>query len=69
MKTLPLVVLLMVTLFLISGCGGGGAKNYNISYSTTIGEELSDLQHAYQSGAIDHEEYEEQRKKILERGS
>lgn len=48
-----------------SGCGGGGAKNYNISKSTTIGQELKDLKDAYDKGAISQSEYEETKEKIL----
>ena len=35
--------------------------------NTTIGEELLDLQEALDSGAITQEEYDELRKKIMER--
>lgn len=35
--------------------------------TTTTGQELIDLQKARDTGAISKEEYEEQRKKILER--
>ncbi len=53
----------------VAGCGGGGAdtKNQNEVRTTTTGQELTDLQKAYASGAITQEEYEKQREKILER--
>ena len=39
----------------------------NIEINTTMGEELIDLQQALESGAITQEEYDELRKKIMER--
>lgn len=49
----------------LSGCGGGGAKNYNITRSTTVGQELKDLKEARDRGAISADEYEELREKII----
>lgn len=50
-------------------CSGGGAKTETTSNirTTTTGQELMDLKKAYDAGAITSEEYEEQRKEILER--
>ena len=39
----------------------------NIEINTTIGQELIDLQLALDTGAITQEEYDELRKKIMER--
>lgn len=55
-------VLLVLSL---SGCGGGGAKTYYLNRTTTVGQELSDLQAAYQKGAMSEAEYTSQREKIL----
>lgn len=52
---------------LASGCGGGGAKSSVENRSTTLGQELIDLQNAFKSGAISAQEYERQRTKLLER--
>jgi hypothetical protein len=49
----------------LAGCGGGGAKTFYMHRNTTLGQELSDLQTAYQKGAISEEVYEEQRAKLL----
>jgi len=51
---------------LLSSCGGGGAKTENVVITKSKGEQLSDLQKAYESGALSRDEYEKQRKKILE---
>jgi hypothetical protein len=51
---------------LLSSCGGGGAKTENVVTTKSKGEQLSDLQKAYESGALSRDEYEKQRKKILE---
>lgn len=50
---------------LLCGCGGGGAKNYNITRTTTTGQELKDLKEANERGAITTEEYETMKEKIL----
>ena len=39
----------------------------NTEINTTMGEELIDLQQALESGAITQEEYDELRRKIMER--
>lgn len=49
----------------LAACGGGGASTA-IS-TTTVGQELSDLQRAYESGALSTDEYQQQREDILER--
>jgi len=51
---------------LLSSCSGGGAKTENVVTTKSKGEQLSDLQKAYDSGALSRNEYEKQRKKILE---
>ena len=50
---------------LLTGCGGGGAKNYNITRATTIGQELKDLKDAYDRGALSQSEYEKTKEKLL----
>lgn len=62
------VLIAAACLALLSSCSGGGAKmetKQDIK-TTTTGQELMDLQKAYESGAISKEEYEDQREKILE---
>lgn len=46
--------------------GAGGKAEVKIKQHTT-GQELIDLQKAYESGALTKEEYEEQKEAILER--
>ena len=50
----------------LAGCGGGGAKTENVVMTKSKGEQLSDLQKAYASGTLTPQEYERQRKKILD---
>ena len=67
-----IILILTISLF-IMGCytnlahsvHAGGGKI--ITYKTTTGQELMDLQEALDSGAITQEEYDELRKKIMER--
>jgi hypothetical protein len=49
------------------GCGGGGAELKSHTTTTTIGQELIDLQSAYDRGVITKDQYESQKKKILSR--
>ncbi len=49
----------------VGSCGGGAEVQSSIS-TATVGQQLLDLKKAYDSGAITKQEYEQQRKKILE---
>jgi len=68
-----LFVALMVLLALSScgGCLGGGsggkANVQSTTKTTTLGQELKDLDAAYKKGIISDEEYEAKRKELLER--
>ena len=64
LKTLAWVALLSICLF-ASGCGGGGAEVK--ATSTTMGQELTDLQKAKDQGLITEEEFEDAKEKILDR--
>lgn len=51
----------------LAACGGGGADVSSEVRTTTVGQELSDLKRALDSGAINQTEYERQRQIILNR--
>ncbi|MBF0508046.1 MAG: SHOCT domain-containing protein [Deltaproteobacteria bacterium] len=59
-----LAILLGISL---SGCGGGGAKSNIEARTTTTGQELVDLKNAKDKGVITESEYEDQKKKVLNR--
>ena len=61
-----LVVIMGSTLV---GCGGGGTevKQSTSIYSTTLGQELQDLDAAYQKGLITEKEYKEAKQKLIKR--
>jgi hypothetical protein len=63
------VMIAMILATTVSGCGGGGAKSQTQTdvRTTTTGQELLDLQKAYEAGAMSKNEYEKQKKKILQR--
>jgi hypothetical protein len=58
------VLMLLVTISL-AGCGGGGAKME--ARTTTTGQELIDLDKAYQQGLLTEKEYESKKKEIMKR--
>lgn len=65
----------MLVLFMLCGlllvgaaaCGGGGAELSSQVTTTTTGQQLMDLKRALDSGAMTQKEYDQERKKILER--
>ena len=51
----------------IVGCGGGtDVKTETSSYSTTLGQELQDLENAYKKGIITEKEYNNAKKSLIE---
>lgn len=63
--TRPLIAVLMASSLLLAGCGGGGATV--TASSTTMGQELQDLEKSHKDGLINEKEYKRARKAILER--
>lgn len=61
------VLILALALALMAGCWGGGADVRNSNRSTTVGQELIDLQRAHEQGLIDDREYQRQRRRVLKR--
>jgi len=53
----------------LSGCGGGGAEVRATTTTVSQGQELQDLKKALDSGAINQQEYDRLRKKIIERSN
>ena len=65
MKTISTLSLAAAMALVLSGCGGGGAKT-EVS-TKTLGQELTDLQQAYEAGAITESEYEKSKKSLLKK--
>ena len=61
-KTLSVILLSAV---FAAGCGGGGAEIK--ASSTTMGQELMDLEESYNKGIISEDEYKDAKEQILER--
>jgi len=51
----------------VTGCGGGGAKVQSVNTTTTMGQELQDLEQAYNKGIITRREYETAKQRIIDR--
>ena len=64
-----LVLLAVCGLFVfgLAACGGGGADVRSEVSTTTTGQQLIDLKKALDAGAINQQEYEKERQKILEK--
>lgn len=65
---LSVVAVLVFTILmggLFAGCGGGGADIRQSSNTTTLGQQLVDLQAAYEKGIITQREYEKAKKNLL----
>ncbi len=65
-QKLVLLALSGILIVGITACGGGGAEVQSHVTTTTVGQQLIDLKKAYDSGAMTQQEYEQQRKKILD---
>ena len=65
--------ILVLSILLLSSCASSlfsvDKKSDVTNINTTVGEELIDLKKALDSGAITEEEYNEMKKKILDRDS
>jgi hypothetical protein len=65
-KKLVLLAVCGFLLLTVGACGGGGAEVKSEVTTTTVGQQLIDLKKALDTGAMTQQEYEQQRKKILE---
>ncbi len=67
------VLLVLLAGVVFAGCcgPGGGAKVENKSVTTTksLGEQLIDLQKAYESGAITESQYKDLKKKTIQQST
>jgi hypothetical protein len=66
-RKLTILVLCGFFLLGVAACGGGGAEVKSEVSTTTVGQQLMDLKKALDSGAMTQQEYEKERKKILEK--
>ena len=66
-KILGMLALCGVLLLGVVACGGGGADVRSEVSTTTTGQQLMDLKKALDSAAMTKEEYEKERKKILDK--
>jgi uncharacterized membrane protein len=68
MKFFRVCVIVMVIVLGIgfAGCRGGGkAKVESTTTTTTLGQELMDLQKAYEKGIITEKEYKQSKERII----
>lgn len=61
----PIFVMVVMALG-SAACRGGGAEVKTQSYSTTLGQELKDLEEAYNKGIITEKQYKRSKEKLIE---
>jgi len=66
-KVLPVIAFTLVLVTGLPGCGGGGSKNTIQTSTTTMGQELMDLDESRKQGLVDDQEYEKAKKAILKK--
>jgi uncharacterized lipoprotein YehR (DUF1307 family) len=59
------VVVAIVLVVGLCGCGGGGTEVKTQSYATTLGQELDDLAKAYKNGIITEKQYNDAKEKLI----
>jgi len=59
--------MILSSVVLLSACGGGDSDNSLQATTVSRGQELIDLQKAYESGAISEKEYKDQKEQILDK--
>ena len=64
---LPVTGLALAFALGLSGCGGGGSENTIQTSTTTMGQELMDLDESRKQGLISDKEYEKAKEDILDR--
>ena len=69
MKRIIIFTLVTVLLFgaVLWGCGGGGAKVQSQITTTSLGQELTDLDKAHSQGIISDAEYDKAKKGLMKR--
>jgi len=65
MHFFKLLAALLLSSTLLTACGGGGAEIH--SSSTTLGQELIDLEASYKKGIISEDEYKDMKEAIMDR--
>ncbi len=61
------VIMMLFGALGFSACRGGGADVKTQSYSTTLGQELKDLEEAYNKGIITEKQYKNAKEKLIEK--
>ncbi len=63
--TIWMLVGLIAASVALTSCGGGGAKVQSQTKTTTLGQELMDLEKAYKSDVISEKEYKKAKEELL----
>jgi hypothetical protein len=66
-SSLIIAALLILSVGMTAGCGGRRATANVQANTTTLGQELIDLQQAYEKGIISEKEYNDLKKKAVKK--
>jgi len=65
MKWIRVAVILLLMVMPLAGCGGGGASVKQST--TTLGQELQDLDDAYKKGLLSEKEYKKAKEDLIDK--
>jgi PBP1b-binding outer membrane lipoprotein LpoB len=67
MRSLKSIATVLFFAVLVCGCFGGGATVKTRTTTVSIGQQLIDLQKAYQAGSMTEDQYEKAKEQLIDR--
>jgi len=67
MRSIKAIATLVLCALIVCGCFGGGASVKTTTTTVSVGQQLIDLQNAYQSGSMTQDQYQKAKKQLIQR--
>ncbi len=67
LRRITVISLILLFASALGACGGGGADVKAVTTTTTMGQELQDLEKAHKDGLISDSQYDKAKRDILDR--